>query len=255
MWISDLSIRRPVLAVMVIGALVALGWVSLQRIGVDLFPRVEFPYVTVQTMLEGASPDAVEIDITDTIEAQVNTISGIKSLASTSSEGVSQIIIEFGLSENGDVKAQDVRDKVNLALRDLPQDAEQPVIQKIDPDAEPILSVMLSGDLPTRDLTELADKVVKERLQRVAGVGQVTILGGRARQIRVWLDADKMRAYNVTADDIVNALRRENADIPGGRLELSGERNEFGVKTKGEIKKVEDFANIVVAFRQLALPT
>ncbi|MFN9781163.1 MAG: efflux RND transporter permease subunit, partial [Alphaproteobacteria bacterium] len=166
MWISDLSIRRPVLAVMLIGALVALGWVSLQRIGVDLFPRVEFPYVTIQTVLEGASPDAVETDVTDTIEAQVNTIGGIKSLTSQSFEGASVIMIEFGLSENGDIKAQDVRDKVNLALRDLPQDAEQPVIQKIDPDAEPILSVMLSGDMATRDLTEFADKTVKERLQR-----------------------------------------------------------------------------------------
>src|SRR5262245_51508318 len=255
MWISDLSIRRPVLAVMVIGALVALGWVSLQRIGVDLFPRVEFPYVTVQTVLEGASPDAIEIDITDPVEAQVNTISGIKSLASQSFEGASQIIIEFGLNENGDVKAQDVRDKVNLALRDLPTDAEQPIIQKIDPDAEPILSVMLSGDMPMRDLTEFADKTIKERLQRVSGVGQVTILGGRKRQIRVWLDADKMRAYGVTADDVISALKRENADLPGGNLQLSGERSEFGVKTKGEVKTVEEFNKVVVSFRQLALPT
>ena len=255
MWLSDLSIRRPVLAVMLIGALVALGWVSLQRIGVDLFPRVEFPYVTVQTVLEGASPDAIETDVTDTIEGQVNTISGIKSLTSQSFEGASQIMIEFGLSENGDVKAQDVRDKVNLAIRDLPQDAEQPIIQKIDPDAEPILSVMLSGDMPTRDLTEFADKTIKERLQRITGVGQVTILGGRKRQIRVWLDADKMRAYNVTADDVVSALRRENADVPGGNLELSGEHAEFAVKTKGEVKRIEDFKSLVVSFRQLALPT
>jgi len=255
MWISDLSIRRPVLAVMVIGALVALGWVSLQRIGVDLFPRVEFPFVTVNTVLEGASSDAVEIDVTDPIEAQVNTIAGIKSLQSQSFEGASQIVIEFGLSENGDVKAQDVRDKVNLALRDLPTDAEQPIIQKIDPDAEPILSVMLSGDMPMRDLTEFADKTIKERLQRVSGVGQVSILGGRKRQIRVWLDADKMRAYGVTADDVVNALRRENADMPGGNMQLSGEHTEFGVKTKGEVKTVEEFNKVVVSFRQLALPT
>jgi HAE1 family hydrophobic/amphiphilic exporter-1 len=240
---------------MLIGALVALGWVSLQRIGVDLFPRVEFPYVTVQTVLEGASPDAVETDITDTIEAQVNTISGIKSLTSQSFEGASVIMIEFGLSENGDVKAQDVRDKVNLALRDLPQDAEQPVIQKIDPDAEPILSVMLSGDMATRDLTEFADKIVKERLQRVPGVGQVVILGGRKRQIRVWLDADKLRAYNVTADDVVSAIRRENGDVPGGNLTMQGDRAEFSVKTRGEVKSVEDFSKIAVAFRPLQLPT
>jgi HAE1 family hydrophobic/amphiphilic exporter-1 len=255
MWISDLSIRRPVLAVMLIGALVALGWVSLQRIGVDLFPRVEFPYVTVQTVLEGASPDAVETDITDTIEAQVNTISGIKSLTSQSFEGASQIMIEFGLSENGDVKAQDVRDKVNLAIRDLPQDAEQPIIQKIDPDAEPILSVMLSGEMPTRDLTEFADKTIKERLQRIPGVGQVTILGGRKRQIRVWLDADKLRAYNITADDVVASIRRENTDVPGGNLSLPGDRAEFSVKTKGEVRSVEDFKNIAIAFRPLQLPT
>jgi len=255
MWISDLSIRRPVLAVMLIGALVALGWVSLQRIGVDLFPRVEFPYVTVQTVLEGASPDAVETDITDTIEAQVNTISGIKSLTSQSFEGASVIMIEFGLSENGDVKAQDVRDKVNLALRDLPQDAEQPIIQKIDPDAEPILSVMLSGDMATRDLTEFADKIVKERLQRVPGVGQVVILGGRKRQIRVWLDADKLRAYNITADDVVSAIRRENGDVPGGNLTMQGDRAEFSVKTRGEVKSVEDFRKIAVAFRPSQLPT
>ncbi|MBU6155851.1 MAG: efflux RND transporter permease subunit [Alphaproteobacteria bacterium] len=255
MWISDLSIRRPVLAVMLIGALVALGWVSLQRIGVDLFPRVEFPYVTIQTVLEGASPDAVETDVTDTIEAQVNTIGGIKSLTSQSFEGASVIMIEFGLSENGDVKAQDVRDKVNLALRDLPQDAEQPVIQKIDPDAEPILSVMLSGDMATRDLTEFADKIVKERLQRVPGVGQVVILGGRKRQIRIWLDADKLRAYNITAEDVVAAIRRENTDVPGGNLTLPGDRAEFSVKTKGEVKSVDDFRKIAVAFRPLQLPT
>ncbi|MEQ1867969.1 MAG: efflux RND transporter permease subunit, partial [Micropepsaceae bacterium] len=213
MWISDLSIRRPVLAVMVIGALVALGLVSLSRIGVDLFPRVEFPYVVVNTTLEGASPEAIETQVTDVVESQVNTISGIKSLSSQSSEGNSQVMIEFGLSENADVKSQDVRDKVNIALRDLPQDSDQPVIQKIDPDAEPILSVMLSGNIPARDLTHIADKTIKERLQRVSGVGAVTILGGRERQIRVWLDANRMRAYGVTADDVAAALRRENADI------------------------------------------
>ena len=148
---------------MVIGALVALGLVSLRRIGVDLFPRVEFPYVVVNTTLEGASPEAIETQVTDVIESQVNTISGIKSLSSQSSEGNSQVMIEFGLSENPDVKAQDVRDKVNIAVRDLPQDSDQPVIQKIDPDAEPILSVMLSGNIPARDLTHSALGLVIEK--------------------------------------------------------------------------------------------
>ena len=255
MWISDLSIRRPVLAVMVIGALVALGLVSLMRIGVDLFPRVEFPYVVVNTVLEGASPEAIETEVTDAIESQVNTISGIKSLSSQSSEGNSQVMIEFGLNESPDVKAQDVRDKVNLAVRDLPQDAEQPVIQKVDPDAEPILSVMISGDLPIKDLTHIADKIVKERLQRVSGVGQVSILGGRKRQVRIWLDAERMRAYSVTADDVINALTRENADIPGGAMQSSGSLAEYSVKTKGEVTNVAGFNDITIAFRAGGLPT
>ena len=240
---------------MVIGALVALGVVSLSRIGVDLFPRVEFPYVVVNTTLEGASPEAIETQVTDVVESQVNTISGIKSLSSQSSEGNSQVMIEFGLSENADVKAQDVRDKVNIALRDLPQDSDQPVIQKIDPDAEPIMSVMLSGNIAARDLTHIADKTIKERLQRVSGVGAVTILGGRKRQVRVWLDADRMRAYGVTADDVAAALRRENADIPGGSMESADARSEFGVKTKGEIKSVAAFNQIVVSFRTGGLAT
>ena len=255
MWISDLSIRRPVLAVMVIGALVALGLVSLMRIGVDLFPRVEFPYVVVNTVLEGASPEAIETEVTDAIESQVNTISGIKSLSSQSSEGNSQVMIEFGLSENPDVKAQDVRDKVNLAVRDLPQDTEQPVIQKVDPDAEPILSVMLSGDLPIKDLTHIADKIVKERLQRVSGVGQVSIIGGRKRQVRVWLDAQRMRGYSVTADDVIGALTRENADIPGGAMQSQGSLAEYSVKTKGEVTSVAGFNDITIAFRDGGLPT
>ena len=255
MWISDLSIRRPVLATMVIGALVLLGLVSLSRIGVDLFPRVEFPFVMVNTMLEGASPEAMETQVTDIIESQVNTISGIKSLSSQSFDGTSQVMIEFGLSENADVKAQDVRDKINIALRDLPQDSDQPVIQKMDPDAEPILSVMLSGNMSARDLTHMADKTIKERLQRVSGVGAVTILGGRERQVRVWLDADRMRAYGVTADDVASALRRENADIPGGNMQSADARSEYGVKTKGEVKSVPAFNKLVVAFRPGGLPT
>ncbi|HAH08781.1 MAG TPA: AcrB/AcrD/AcrF family protein [Alphaproteobacteria bacterium] len=255
MWISDLSIRRPVLAVMVIGALVALGWISYQRIGVDLFPRVEFPFVVITTVLDGASPETVETEVTDTLESQVNTIAGIKSLNSQSTEGISQVIVEFGLSENPDTKAQDVRDKVNLALRDLPQDAEQPIIQKLDPDAEPILSVMLSGDMPVKELTRIAEKTVKEQLQRVPGVGDVALLGGRKRQIRIWLDADRLRAYNLTADDVVNALRRENANVPAGRVETGGGQEELGVKTNAQSRTVAGFGEIVVAFRGNALPT
>ncbi len=255
MWISDVSIRRPVFAVMIILALVVLGWISLGRLGVDLFPKVEFPVVSVSTALEGASPDAVESDISDPIEEEVNTTSGIDSLSSVSSEGLSRVVIQYKLNENVDVKAQDVRDKVAIARANLPDDAKQSIVEKLDPDAQAIMSVMIAGDMPIKELTHFADKTIKENLQRIGGVGSITIVGGRDREVRIWLDADKMRAYGVTADDVTNAIRREHADIPGGKLDTPGRLTEFTVKTKGEVATVPGFGNIIVAFRKDGAPT
>lgn len=255
MWISDISIRRPVFAVMIIAALVVLGWISLGRLGVDLFPKVEFPMVSVTTVLDGASPDAIESDISDPIEEEVNTTSGIDTLTSISSEGLSQVMIMYKLDEDIDVKAQDVRDKVARARANLPDDAKQSIVEKLDPDAQPIMTVMIAGDMPIKDLTHFADKTIKENLQRIAGVGSITVVGGRDREVRIWLDADKMRAYGVTADDVTAAVRREHADVPGGKLETAGRLSEFSVKTKGEVSTVQGFADIIVAFRADGAPT
>ncbi|MBI1239110.1 MAG: MMPL family transporter [Alphaproteobacteria bacterium] len=255
MKLAELSIRRPVLAVMVIGGLVTLGFISWGRIGVDLFPRVEFPYVTVQTTLEGASPGTIESEISEPIEEQVNTIAGVQSLRSVSSEGLSQVFVEFKLEANGDVKAQEVRDKVAIAQRNLPSDADPPIVQKVDPDAQPILSVMVSANRPIGELTRLADTVIKQRLERISGVGSVELIGGRDREIRIWLDAQKLRAYQVTAEDVINALHRENADVPGGRLEAGGGITELSLKTMGEVTRVPDFAKVVVAYRANGVPT
>ncbi len=255
MWLVDLSIKRPVLAVMIIGALVVLGWISMGRLGVDLFPDVEFPYVAVTTTLEGASPDTMETEVSDVIEESVNTISGIKQLRSTSADGLSQVFIEFELEENVDVKAQDVRDKVNIARRDLPEDIDPPVIEKVDPDAAPIMSIMIAADASIGDITTYADEVAKEAVQRLPGVGSVTIVGGRLREIRIWLNADKMRAFGVTADDVVRAVRSEHAEVPGGRLEVGGGAREFGVKTVSEAKTPQEFADLVVAYRESGAPT
>ena len=255
MWLVDLSIKRPVLAVMMIGALVVLGWISMGRLGVDLFPDVEFPYVAVTTTLEGASPDTMETEVSDVIEESVNTISGIKQLRSTSADGLSQVFIEFELEENVDVKAQDVRDKVNIARRDLPEDIDPPVIEKVDPDAAPIMSIMIAADASIGEITTYADEVVKEAVQRLPGVGSVTIVGGRLREIRIWLNADKMRAFGVTADDVVRAVRSEHAEVPGGRLEIGGGAREFGAKTVSEAKTPHEFADLVVAYRESGAPT
>jgi HAE1 family hydrophobic/amphiphilic exporter-1 len=249
MQITDFSIRRPVFAVMLIAALVSLGLVSLGRLGVDLFPRVEFPYVAVTTVLEGATPKTVESEVSDVLEEQLNTISGIEKLRSVSSEGLSQVFVQFELEEDIDVKAQDVRDKVARAQAELPVDAEPPVVEKIDPDAAPILSVMVSGHLPIRELTHYAKDVVKERIQRVPGVGSAQLVGGREREIRIWAHARKLRSYGLTVDDLISALRAEHAEIPGGRLEAGGGLSEFSVKTKGEVEAVREFESIVVAYR------
>ena len=255
MWLTDISIKRPVFAVMIIAALAVLGWIALGRLGVDLFPKVEFPVVSISTQLDGAAPDVIESDVTDPIEEQVNTTSGIDTISSTSSEGRSQVIVEYDLSEDIDVKAQDVRDKVALARADLPVDAEQAIVQKVDPDAQPIMSIMIAGDVPIRELTRFADDTVKEQLQRLPGVGSIRVVGGRDREIRVWLDAAKMRAYHVTAADVINAIRQEHAQIPGGRLQTSDARSEFSVKTMGEVRRVQQFGDVVVAFREGGVPT
>ncbi len=255
MWLVDISIRRPVFAIMVIGGLMTLGFISLGRLGVDLFPNVAFPYVSITTTLEGAGPEAIETEVTDIIEENVNTISGINQLLSTSSEGLSQVFIEFALEEDVNVKAQDVRDKVSLAQRDLPADVNPPIVEKVDPDAAPIMSVMVAGDVPIGELTTYADEVVKESLQRLPGVGSVTLVGGRKREIRIWLDAIKLRSYGITAEDVVNAIRAEHAEIPSGKLETGLGSREYSVKTVSEAKTPEEFADLVVAFRTGGLAT
>lgn len=250
MLIADLSIRRPVTAVMITGSLVVLGFVSLGQLGVDLFPRVEFPFVTVTTVLEGATPETVETEVTDVIEDYVNTISGIKKLTSVSSEGLSQVFIQFELEEDVDTKAQDVRDKVALARPGLPLEAEPPVVTKVDPDAAPILSVMVAGDRSIRELTRFTDDVVKERVQRIPGVGSAELVGGRDREIRIWLDAERLRAYGLAVEDVIHAIQSEHADVPGGHMETPGLRRELSIKTKGEVEAVPHFRDLVVAFRQ-----
>lgn len=249
MWLADVSIRRPVFATMLIASLVVLGFVSFDRLGVDLFPVIEFPYVSVTTALPGASPGTVETEVTDIIEEQLNTISGLRQMRSISAEGVSIVNLEFELEEDADLKAQEVRDKVSRLGADLPADSEPPVIEKVDPDAAPILSVLLSGDMPIRDLTSYADEVVKETLQRVPGVGSIELVGGRKREMRIWLDPVAMRARGVTADDVLASIHRENAEFPGGQLVTGGRTRQFGIRTLAEAATAVEFAAIPVLYR------
>lgn len=242
--LAELCVRRPVFATVLILVFVVVGWTGYTKLGVDRFPRVEFPYVTVSTQSPGSSPEAIETEITDKIEEQVNTISGIEELRSYSSEGQSVVSVQFALEKNVDVAAQEVRDKINLVLPQLPKDIKQPVVTKIDPDAAPILTLAISARQPIRDVSEYVDKVLRRQLEGVNGVGSVTLIGARKRQINVWLDAVKMRSFGVTTTDVNRALQNQNVEIPGGRVE-AGNTN-LTLRTRGRLQTVADFNTIVL---------
>ena len=246
MWLADTSVERPVFATMAIMALVVIGAVSYPEIGVDLFPKVDFPIVTVSTHLNGASPEVIDVDVTDKIEGAVNTINGVKSITSSSTSGGSRVTIEFVLDRNIDLAAQDVREKVALIRNRLPADIEEPRIAKVDPDATAVLWINLAGQKSVKELSTYVDEVLKEQLQRINGVGDVQLWGLRLRQIRVWLDADKLRAYGIAATDVMNALMRQNVELPGGRIESLSK--EYTVVVKGEFANVSEINDLVVAY-------
>ncbi len=246
-WLAEVCVKRPVFATMLIMSLVVVGAYSFFSLGVDLFPKVDFPTVTVMVVNPGSSPQEIETEITEKIEEAVNTISGIDELRSSSIEGMSRVFVQFVLEKDVNVAAQEVENRVQTVIPNLPVTAEQPTVQKLDSDAAPVLRIVVSAPTNIRDVTEVARKQVKERIESINGVGQVTIIGGRQRQINVWVDPDKMRAYNITPGQVSNALRIQNIEFPSGRLD-QGEK-ETSVRTLGKVKKVEDFGNIVVADR------
>jgi HAE1 family hydrophobic/amphiphilic exporter-1 len=243
-WLASISVRRPVFATVLTLSLTVVGAFAFTRLGLDRFPKVDFPTVVVTTRLPGAAPEEVETEVTDKIEEAVNTISGIDELRSNSSEGVSQVIVAFLLEKDGDIAAQEVRDRVNRALPLLPRNIEQPTVEKFDPDSAPVLTLAVSADRPIRDITEYADKRLRRQLESVSGVGQVLVIGGRARQVNIELDPARLRAYNLTVTDVTRALQAQNAEIPGGRIEQGS--TAMTLRTRGRVGSVAEFGDIVV---------
>ena len=244
-WLAEISVRRPVFASVLVLSLVVVGIFSYFKLGLDRFPKVDFPMITVTTRQTGAAPEEIETEITDKIERAVNTIAGIEELRSVSTEGVSQVFIQFSLEKNADVAAQEVRDKVNQILPDLPQDIDQPVVEKLDPDAAPVLYVSVSANRPIREISEFADKTLRRELESLSGVGQVTLVGSRLRQINLWLDPARLRAYNLTAAEVTRAVANQNLQLPGGNLG-QGVR-ELTVRMRGRVNSVPEFDGVVVA--------
>ena len=241
----ELFIRRPVFASMLIATLVVVGCASFLRLRVDRFPSVDVPTVSVRTVLPGASVEEVETLVSQRIEEAVNTVEGIDQLRSISGSGSSIVMITFDLSRDIEAAAQDVRERVASILRDLPPEAEPPIIGKFDNDQTPVLTYALSADRPLRELTEIADKIVRPQLERSTGVGEVRIVGGANRAINIWADAGRLRAYGLSLSAVRAALARQNAEIPGGNV--TDADHERVLRTMGRIADPRDFDDVVIA--------
>lgn len=244
MKLAEISIKRPVFATMMIGALLVLGIFSYSELSVDLFPEIDFPIATVTTVYPGASAETVESEVTKVIEDAVNEVAGIRHITSRSREGYSLVIIEFELERKGIEATQDVREKISAIRAQLPEDIEEPVVSQFDPSAIPILSITVAGNRPAREVTELVKNTVKKRLESISGVGSVTLIGGQEREISIALNPEKMESYGITVPEVQAAIKSANLEIPGGRLDESS--REYTVRMAGRIKQVSQFGEVVI---------
>ena len=242
--LAELCVRRPVFAVVLILLLVVVGSVGFTRLGVDRLPQVENPTVSVSVSYPGASPEAIETQITEIVEQNVNTIAGINDLSSTSSQGRSNVTVSFNLEVDPDVATQEVRDKVNLAQRQLPLDVEPPIVRKQDPDASPVVGFAISGPGTVRSVTEYVDKIVTPQIESADGVAEVILGGGQLRQINIIPDPYRLRAYGLSVNDLISALQKGNLELPGGDVEQG--RQTLTLRTAGRIDSLQGFERLIL---------
>jgi hydrophobic/amphiphilic exporter-1 (mainly G- bacteria), HAE1 family len=247
MKLAEVSVKRPVFAIMMTAALIVLGAFSYKDLGLDLMPKTDSPNVNVQVQLPGASAEEVETQITKRIEEAVNTISGIDELRANSNQGQGQANITFALERDIESATQDVRDKVATIVNQFPRDAKQPQITKQDPDQSPILQFNVYGPRSQKEITQIADKQIKQVLETLKDVGAIQLQGERKREIQLLLNADRLNAYGLSVDQVRTAVTRQNVEVPGGNF-IAGP-SEVALRTMGRIKNVDDFNRIVIAYR------
>ncbi|MEW6040265.1 MAG: efflux RND transporter permease subunit [Elusimicrobiota bacterium] len=248
MTLSDISIKRPVFAWMLMLGLILFGWLGFSQMGISLLPDVDFPVVTVSIAWEGASPEVIETEVTDVIEDVVMTVQGVKEISSSSRQGRSRVSIEFELNRDIDVALQEVQTKVAQAQRTLPRDIDPAVITKTNPEDMPIMWLSLSGNRPLKYLMEFANERLKDQFTTVTGVGEVFMGGFVEPNLRVWLNADEMRKKELTVDDIIAAIQMEHSEVPAGIIET--EKKELNVRVLGEASSVEEFGKIIIPGRK-----
>ncbi|WP_437831997.1 efflux RND transporter permease subunit [Sorangium sp. So ce1153] len=243
-WLARVCVKRPVFASVLMLIIVVVGAAGYTRLGLDQFPDIDVPYVVVTTRLDGAAPEEVEAEISDRIEGAVNTISGIEELRSTSTQGVSQVVVGFTLEKDADVAAQEVRDKINAVLPSLPKGIDPPIVSRIDLGAAPVLLVSVESNRSIRELSEIADKQVRRQIEGISGVGQVTLIGAQSRQLNVWLDPIALRAQGITAAEVQRAIAAQNLMTPGGSVETGPE--DLTLRVMGRVDSPEALGRVVL---------
>ncbi|MES2856805.1 MAG: efflux RND transporter permease subunit, partial [Bdellovibrionota bacterium] len=244
--LADLSIKRPVFITAIVIVMITMGLMAFKKMPVDMFPNVTFPIVMVQTIYPGAGPAEVETLVSKVLEEEIGTVAGIKTLSSTNTEGSSMVIAEFTLETDVKYAEQQVRDKVSSAMMKLPDDIQQPVVRRIDPADQPIVILAMTADLPEAELFDLADKIVKPKIEQVNQVGRVQVFGGREREIHIELDRRKLKQYEVSATAVSNRIAAAGANIPAGSFDQA--KSELVFRTVGEFSSVKDVGSVIVSF-------
>ncbi|KAF0240136.1 MAG: acriflavin resistance, partial [Planctomycetota bacterium] len=244
MTLSDLSVRKPVFAWMLMISFLVIGGVAFERLGVSQMPDVDFPTVTVNLTLEGAAPEVMENDVIDVVEDAMMSVQGIREVSSVSRQGSANVTIEFDLSRDIDAALQDVQTKIAQAQRRLPKDLDPPVVTKQNPEDQPIMWVGLSGPRRPQELSDLIRNQVKDQVQLVPGVGEVSMGGFLERNVRIWINARQLEVYDLAIDDVVKALQREHIEVPAGRIETDA--REINVRSEGEALNLEELRDIII---------
>ncbi len=247
MTLSDLSIKRPVFAWMLMAALMIFGFISMRDMGVSKLPDVDFPTISIRLNWEGAAPEVMETDVVDIVEEAVTSVQGIRDINSSARQGSATVTLELELDRDIDVAVQEVQTKLSQAQRQLPDDLDPPIVSKSNPEDQPIIWITATGDVPLRELMDYTQNQLEDRFATISGVGEIFVGGLLERNLRIWLDAKKLEQYQLTVDDVIAAVEREHSEKPAGRIET--EREEINVRAMGEATTVEEFSNIVIARR------
>ncbi|MHB9095031.1 MAG: efflux RND transporter permease subunit, partial [Eubacteriales bacterium] len=244
MKVTELAIKRPAAMSMVIMFFIVLGLFGYTKIGSDLFPKTNTPIITIVTQYPGAGPDEMENQVVDEMEEGVSSISGLKDTRSWMYEGLAFTVLEFSMSTNADMAAMDTQKAVDKVMMKLPKDIEKPVVQKIDMNAEPILTIAISGQRPLSEIYDIAKDTIKARLDTIPGVAGINIVGGIKRQVRVEIDRAKMESYGLSANQIIQLLKAENLNIPSGNIK--SDRIQYDVRLVGKFKTLSDIEELPV---------